>query len=490
MKRKTQYGSAFRTYQNYVRAWRILTTRDDAPRPDDDELVDAAFMVDELAPLIAGEIGRGEPLLVHIPTTRDQLRRAWGTELLLQETVERLRGGDYGLVPLAAPWVAIQAYFAVFSATQALASLVRDDRTNLSSHAWVRSVYHDLWGGSSVAPWSVAVAPRPAQDPNAISFAGQPEHADPARTHPWGDWSRYDAWDIALKSLVTTLDGDLKDRYDRARANGKQPDGTKGLKTLPRSRKEAIRAKTHPYTLLDFLHRLRVRANYGDAGVYEHGTDSWLDLHEFMVDLTRITSATLLATELRIASLMDLGLMQTLADEWLASEESRSRSPLAARVNYLGLTHCRLNPPDSSVADEQRRSLTRAAAGGDATAMMRIGCLDYVAGDDAGAVKAFEHAAQAGHPDANQWLGKLARMRGDLPQARTWWKAAAERGNADAMSMLAQTQYLVPDELNPPDWREQARKARRAARAGDPPEVDLYDLLAVRPVSRDGDSQP
>ena len=470
----TSYRNTFRTYRSYARAWRILVTRDDTPRPEDEELADAAFQVEELAPLIAEEIGRREPIDIFIPSIDHFLYRAWATESLMQATIER---ADWEMAPMAAPWMAIQAYFAVFSATQALASVVCDGYPDLSSHAWVRSVYHDLWRGLDVAPWSVAVSPQPAAKMGAVSFTGAPAEADPDRTHPWGDWTRYDAWDIALKSLSTTLESDLKVRFGKARARGKNADGTKGLKTLPRSKRQSIRETTHPYTVLDFLHRLRVRANYGDAGVYEFGSESPLDVQEFMVDLTRITSATLLATELRLASHAASGMMQELADKWLRRDKSRIGSPLMARVNYLGLTRCVSRGWDSREASEERRDLQRRAAGRDSYALTRLGLFHYHDGDMEAALSALERASEMGNPEARYALGILARFRGDLGEARHWWMAAAEKGDVESMEKLANTQYLVPDEVDTPNWHERWREASQAREHDRVSPVDLYDLV-------------
>jgi hypothetical protein len=334
---RPHHRNAFRTYASYARAWRIVATRDDAPQPEADEVVDRDFKVAHLAGILREEIPSSAGIDFHKPSITDDVHRAWSTEWLMQETLARIRPFDAQMHSSAAPWVVVQAYYAVFSMTQALTRVLLGSRS--FQHAEVRRQFHDAWRVDRLEcpPWSSAIIAAPGDDLEAYRLECVPEGVDPRRTHAWTEWSRFDAWDVATMSLRTTLERELQARYAKRRSELRRADGTKGVRSLSRQKKESVRAKMHPVTLLDFLHRLRVRANYEDAVVYERGWESLgaSDVREFMVDLTRITSATLLASEMRLSSVSPPGLVPDLARKWLRFRDDPTGAPVAGRLDVM-----------------------------------------------------------------------------------------------------------------------------------------------------------
>lgn len=336
--RRPRHRNSFRTYASYARAWRILATRDDAPLVEADEVEDRAFSATELVGMLSAEIRPRPGVNFHIPSISDKLSRAWSTEWLMQETLDRIGRFDAQMHSSAAPWLVVQAYYAVFSMTQALSTVLIGPASH--QHSEVRRQFHELWRIDELEslPWSAAIVAVPGADLDAYRFECVPEGVDPGRTHAWADWSRFDAWDVAALSLKTTFEKDLEALYARRRGELRKADGTKGVRSLSREKKESVRSKMHAVTLLDFLHRLRVRANYEDAAVYELGWEELgaSDVREFMVDLTLITNATLMASEMRISSVSKPGFMQSLAERWLEFRDGSSRAPVAQRIDSIG----------------------------------------------------------------------------------------------------------------------------------------------------------
>jgi hypothetical protein len=313
--RSTSLSRSFDTYAGYARAWRIIATRDDAPHHQWSDAADAEFGVARLSAELAKEIKPGALSPRTAESAYRSLSRAWSTESLLyalfkESTFGQSRwSGD--LLRASVPWVAVQAYYSCFSATQALVWVVQG--RDLSGHSDVRRAFSEVWSPAlcDVKPYSASVAARPAADAKAFEFVGVPPAADPTRTDPSSYWTRFEAWDVAALSLRTTLEKHLSERYGDRRARLK-------ASRLPAVERERIRAKTHPVTMLDFLHRLRVTTNYKDADVFLVGPRAGDDepVRHFVSNLLQMTSALLLATEMRIASVSRDGEMTWWVDHW------------------------------------------------------------------------------------------------------------------------------------------------------------------------------
>jgi hypothetical protein len=78
-----------------------------------------------------------------------------------------------------------------------------------------------------------------------------------------------------------------------------------------------LEAEVRPYTLLDYLFRLRIKANYEDARMFTEGPEQEHDSAAVAGDLVALTSATLLAHELRVSKLIGPEVLIAAADAWL-----------------------------------------------------------------------------------------------------------------------------------------------------------------------------
>ena len=86
---------------------------------------------------------------------------------------------------------------------------------------------------------------------------------------------------------------------------------------------------------------------------------------------------------------------------------------------------------------DELTELRRAAAGGDASAMYRLGNMAAQQGANADAVRWFRSASERGHVKANNALGFMYEEGRGVPQsfaqAGTYYLQAMKKGNADAM---------------------------------------------------------
>jgi hypothetical protein len=97
-----------------------------------------------------------------------------------------------------------------------------------------------------------------------------------------------------------------------------------------------VRTGVRPYTLLDYLYRLRVKANYEDATVCIDGPeDDFISAHVAQgVEL--LAPATLLAHELRVGQQIGRAKMLELVDAGLTGPGRRGDAvALAARREVL-----------------------------------------------------------------------------------------------------------------------------------------------------------
>src|SRR3954468_14428334 len=109
--RATNHVERFRTHRNYLRAFALLT----APGLEQDPRRAYARL---LARLQASGYIPKRPSLPQPAEARRSLQNAWSTELLLALTHEHLT--DDEVVRLSNNWAAIQTYYILYHATQAV----------------------------------------------------------------------------------------------------------------------------------------------------------------------------------------------------------------------------------------------------------------------------------------------------------------------------------------------------------------------------------
>jgi TPR repeat protein len=162
---------------------------------------------------------------------------------------------------------------------------------------------------------------------------------------------------------------------------------------------------------------------------------------------------------------------------WEAALERASTDPTLAWK--VGLAAATGQPPETHIA---RRAWEPAAQAGDPDAQNSLGVLLATGADPPELDEArrwWTVAAEAGHPDAQYNLGVLLADRLDAPEldeARRWYTAAAEAGHTAAQTNLG---LLLAVKLEPPELDEARHWETAAAEAGDTEAQNNLGLLLV-----------
>lgn len=302
--------SPFLTHSNYIEAFAWLaglnahTSRDEA--------------LSALAARSADFADDRPPKSIDFDQVEKSMRHAWSTEVLL--AMPRQLGGDEDeFLRLANSWVAVQTYYVGYHVEQAL--IVAKASTRPTQHPATRAQFSAHWAGRSLVlpPFTFAVDKDGWRNvPAAITVDDT--------MHPWKGLNDESAWNLAGKALRTTRDAAVKDVRDRRRddrlrelrsawrqdedarlAAGKRarrtgPPGARPRLTSAQQRacEEGVRA----FTVLDYLYRLRVSANYKDSTVFHEGPEGEHESRWFHRNLAFLASSLALATELRVRALV------------------------------------------------------------------------------------------------------------------------------------------------------------------------------------------
>lgn len=340
---ETAENKSFRTHANYLRAFATLTGFHNFAGAD------AA-----LAPLASRAwqvASQGVPPAAADETTvLDCLRRAWGIELLLVVTEEYSQEEDE-VSRLANSWSAVQCYYAAYGAAQALVVATGDPRP--TSHGLTQRRFADLWRGDNTGgPWAFMWGDG--------GYEGGPSRPIEASVHAWANCDADTAWDIAAQALRSTRNKTITEAERLARreklqqrkeawqaeeaqrtSQGKKPRRapTWPVSTpLSASEKVSVASKTPPATLLDYLFRLRIKANYEDAKMFTDGPSQAHESWAVARDFRNITTANMLVHELRVRALLGGTTVVDAADEWAQRNYPRSLTKgLPERLALLSL---------------------------------------------------------------------------------------------------------------------------------------------------------
>lgn len=258
------------------------------------------------------------------------LRNAWSTELLLALPGQWADEDEF--MRLSNSWGVIQAYYVGYHVTQALWAAKGNPRPQ--SHPKTQAIYASLWVDRplSVGPWTLGV------NHKGIRNVAAGVNIDPG-IHTWsGCDSDSDAWSLATKVLRTTRGEAVKDATSAKRDQGRnarqrawqqeedrriaagqrarrQPSFARPQLTL--DEKEAVDRGIRTYTLLDYLWRLRVNANYDDAAVFVDGPSNDVDSYFLHKRVAFIASGMALLAELRIEALVGRRVFRGWADDFI-----------------------------------------------------------------------------------------------------------------------------------------------------------------------------
>jgi hypothetical protein len=343
----TPAQSAFRAHSNYVHAFAVLMSGKVEIEPAE-TLARVAGLVDAVIPRSSRAMNETE--------LRGCLHRAWGAELLL--AMGREVAADEDLLRLINSWGVVQAYYAAYSITQAL--IVAEGRARPTSHSSTQRQAVDLWVKRrfAVAPWSFAMADPEATgagSDGAIHGPGRPV----AEAHPWSACGADTCWDIAALARRSTRDDAVNQalaarrreklsarrrawaeeeqaRIAQGRGERRQPKWPTRA-NLTNEEKRLSERSVRPYTLLDYLFRLRVKSNYEDASVFIEGPETAESVIQMARDLELIAAVTLLVHELRVGHAFGGQPFLSVVDDWLETAgATQSHVALGARRSVLG----------------------------------------------------------------------------------------------------------------------------------------------------------
>jgi hypothetical protein len=347
----TEHNRSFRTHNGYLAAFRYLAFEGRRYGERDYQL---AKLADKSLNVFRDQIGP-----VKIPVDKETvckcLHRAWGTEAILCTTAMLSPGAD--LLRLALAWGAVQTYYAFYGAAQAV--LVAEGRPRSEQHNLTQNQVVDLWAKRrfSLAPWSLAVTEPGARMACPAGFLNGPERPLDLSLHSWAIMERGQEWDRAAKALYTTREIRVAEAIRQAR-EGKKKERTRAwrqeeearlatgkrarkapdiaLPLLTTAEKASARSRVRPFTMLDYLYRLRIKANYIDDELFSQGPDSDLEAESFATRMQDIIAATLLVHELRLGKLLGPKWVLGKADTWLDRNAATSATHgLAARRKLL-----------------------------------------------------------------------------------------------------------------------------------------------------------
>lgn len=88
---------------------------------------------------------------------------------------------------------------------------------------------------------------------------------------------------------------------------------------------------------MDYLYRLRIKANYIDTGMFAEGPQNEGEALSVAYDLVALASTTLLVYELRLIAVLGRQSVLTAADKWIAEHPTQPGSAgLSRRRPFLG----------------------------------------------------------------------------------------------------------------------------------------------------------
>ena len=278
---------------------------------------------------------------------RKSLHAAWGTEALLQLTGRVL--GEEEILRLSNNWSAIQTYYVFYHCAQALH--VAGGHELPDSHPKTQNIFCDQWAGrhGDLSPWAFA-----------YGFDGlvnvPPRVSVDMRIHSWSRCDGDNLWSIAGKALMTTRRDVVKEkrkeqrerkrltvrRLWRAEEQRRIALGSKARRelkyALPKLTEEelvGVDRNTRPFTIMDYLYRLRIKTNYEDSNMFTDGPEDNQGSRNVRISLCQIANGTLLLYERAIQAIIGSHQLREWADAWIERNLPRDHTDcLVARRRY------------------------------------------------------------------------------------------------------------------------------------------------------------
>jgi len=320
---------AFRTHANYLRALAKLACDSSySSRGEAYSSIIQRVLTSSILPVtrISG---------IDLQQVRTSLENAWGTELLLALGAHVAR--DEEIIRLSNNWNVVQAYYVFYHATQAIVACKGYARP--TTHPKTQQLYFQIFTKSnqSLAPWTLGFGNSgPVNIPEEFTINPW--------LHSWTTCTEETAWSLACKAFRTTREEMIPNQMRKKRAdkrNRRKKDWEEEekervragraprqipkfrLPLLTESEKKDVYSKLRPFTLMDYLFRLRIRSNYEDSAMFTDGPEEEGQSGQVREDLLLLSGSVALLAELFISNLIGRNVILQWVDNWL----ERNKAP-------------------------------------------------------------------------------------------------------------------------------------------------------------------
>jgi hypothetical protein len=311
----------FRAHRNYVDAFAWIGGLD--------RITDTPAALEQLAAVAARIDADKRPTEIDLAQVEKSLRHGWSTEVLL-ELPRQWAGDEDELLRLSNSWGVVQSYYVGYHLTQAL--IVAKGQPRPTSHTTTQRQFAAYWVGRTLAlpPWTYGVS--------AEGLINLPAGtAIDESINPWKACNDLTAWSLAAKALTSTRDDAvtdaLREKKVRLQADARKSwireeqarlelgRNARKLPTFPRPRLSVAQrsecvAGVRTYTILDYLYRLRVSANYDDAAVFHEGPENSAESYFLQAKLSFLAAGIALCSEVRIRDLVGPTTFYRWADDF------------------------------------------------------------------------------------------------------------------------------------------------------------------------------
>ncbi len=276
---------------------------------------------------------------------RASLANAWSTELLISLTSQLSSEDEF--IRITNTWTAIQTYYVAYHATQALC--VAKGMPRPDSHPKTQKQFVSLWVSRSrqLPPWTFGIQSDGSH--KNLAAGTSIDHS----LHSWSQCSAGTCWSLAAKALRTTREEASRkaltearklkasarrkaweeaeaDRLNGGRAPRKKPKFPAST-NLTAAEKHEAEGRVRTYSLLDYLYRLRIRANYEDATMFLDGPEDDVSSWQVQNDLRHLAASVLLIHEVEISKIVGALTMKRWISDWLVSVPSDIKLGLRLR---------------------------------------------------------------------------------------------------------------------------------------------------------------
>lgn len=333
---------SFRTHSNYIQAFSLLVHNPlTSPQRN---------LFSYLRAQIQAGVALPQPstATIDLEQVRLSLNAAWGTDALLSMTSRII--DEEELLRLSNNWSTIQTYYIFYHCTQALH--VAKGHPRPENHPCTQNLFYDYWAARQIRlpPWSLAYGTDGAKN-------APPGIVPDVSVHVWAACEGNNIWNLSFKALMTTRRESLREkrheqrelkkreqrriwrrREDDRRSRGMRPrpEPTFCLPRLTAIEKRQVDTRLRPFTMMDYLYRVRIKTNYEDSNMFSDGPEYPGSSRLVRNALCTISRATLFLHELAIFNLVGRDTFLIWADDWIRRNLPQNLNyGLAARRRYI-----------------------------------------------------------------------------------------------------------------------------------------------------------